>query len=80
MADDPDLVRTVVQCKRYIGHNVSATPIQRLHSFAVTRNADRKIMITTSDFTPQAYDEARYTGTEMVNGDALRALIARYMP
>lgn len=79
IADDPNFRRTVVQCKRYIGHNVSAVPIQRLHSFAVTRKAERKIMITTSDFTPQAYDEAQHTQTELVNGDRLRILIAQYM-
>lgn len=80
LADDPDGNRTVIQCKRYIGHNVSATPIQRLHSFAVTRNAVRKILITTSDFTPQAYEEARHTQTELIKGQKLESLIAQYMP
>lgn len=79
IADDPTHLRTVIQCKRYIGHNVSAVPIQRLHSFAVTRNADRKIMITTSDYTPQAYDEAQHTQTELINGDSLRDLVAQFM-
>jgi hypothetical protein len=80
VADDPNIRRTVIQCKRYIGHNVSAVPIQRLHSFAVTRKAVRKIMITTSDFTPQAYDEAIHTQTELINGDTLKSMIAQYMP
>jgi hypothetical protein len=79
IADDPNHLRTVIQCKRYIGHNVSAVPIQRLHSFAVTRNADRKIMITTSDYTPQAYDEALHTQTELINGNSLRDLVAQYL-
>ena len=79
-ADDPHQNRTVVQCKRYIGHNVSAIPIQRLHSFAVTRNAERKILITTSDFSPQAREEARHTQTELINGEQLELIVAQYMP
>lgn len=76
---DPDGKRTVVQCKRYIRNNVSAEPVQRLHSFAVTRGAERKILITTSDFTPQAKDEAANTNTELINGSQLETLIARYL-
>lgn len=77
---DPLNKLTVVQCKRYITNNVSAEPIQRLHSFAVTRSAERMIVITTSDFTPQARDEARHTGVELINGSTLLTLIATHMP
>lgn len=77
---DPQGRATVVQCKRYIRNNVSATPIQRLHSFAITRGAERKIMVATSDFTLQAIEEAANTGTELVNGEELETLIATYMP
>jgi restriction system protein len=80
IADDPNLLRTVIQCKRYISHKVSATPIQRLHSFAVTRKAARRIIITTSDFTSPAYKEAKHTQTETINGEQLMVLIAKYMP
>jgi len=76
---DPSGRKTVVQCKRYIRNNVSSEPVQRLHSFAVTRGAERKILITTSDFTPQAKDEAKNTDTELINGTELEILIARYM-
>jgi len=79
VADDPDQRKTVVQCKRYIGHSVSATPVQRLHSFAITRNATRKILITTSDFTPQAKEEASITQTETINGEQLENLVAQHM-
>jgi 16S rRNA G966 N2-methylase RsmD len=71
---------TVVQCKRYIKNNVSSEPIQRLHSFAVTRGAKRKILVTTSDFTPQAKEEAHNTGTELVNGKKLELLISKFLP
>ncbi len=76
---DPQGRMTVIQCKRY-RNNVSADPIQRLHSFAVTRGAQRKILVTTSDFTTQARDEASLTGTELVNGGELEIQIARHLP
>lgn len=79
-AIDPSGEQTVVQCKRYLRSNVSATPIQRLHSFAITRGATKKVVITTSDFTPDAIDEARNTGTELINGRQLEALVATHMP
>jgi len=80
MGLDPKGKSTVVQCKRYIKNNVSSEPIQRLHSFAVTRGAIRKILVTTSDFTPQAKEEARNTDTELINGKKLEQLIAKFMP
>lgn len=69
----------VVQCKRYL-NNVSADPIQRLHSFAVTRGAVRKIVITTAGFTRQAIDEAARTDTELIDGSALELLVQTYLP
>ena len=78
-AIDPKGLIVVVQCKRYIG-NVSATPIQRLHSFAVTRGAARRIVITTSGFTSDAKDEALRTNTELIDGRQLEALVADLMP
>ncbi len=80
MATDPQGRATVVQCKRYLQHNVDATPVQRLHSFAMTRKARRMILVTTSGFTPQCKDEAALTGVELVDGEALERMIARYMP
>jgi 16S rRNA G966 N2-methylase RsmD len=80
VATDPDGAKVVVQCKRYLRENVSATPIQRLHSFAITRGANRRIVITTSDFTPDAIDEAHNTDTQLINGQQLETLVATYMP
>lgn len=77
---DPQGRRTVAQCKRYITNNVDATPIQRLHSFAVTRGAERKIAFTTTGFTRQAKHEASITDTELVNGDKLETIVAKYLP
>lgn len=77
---DADGRMTIVQCKQWFGNNVGSTPIQRLDSFARTRKAERKILITTSDFTIQGADEAKITGTETVNGKELGLLVAKYMP
>lgn len=79
-AIDPGRVATVIQCKRYFRHPVDATPVQRLHSFAVTRSAGRKILITTSRYTAQAKAEARLTQTELIDGAALERLIANHLP
>ena len=79
IGNDADGKSTVIQCKRWIS-NVSATPIQRIHSFAITRGASRKILVTTSDFTPQAIQEAENTDTELINGEKLEELIAQHMP
>lgn len=77
---DPSGKMTIIQCKQWLGNNVGTTPVQRLDSFARTRKAERKILVTTSDFTPQGRDEARITETETINGDRLRELIAKHMP
>ncbi|TFC83390.1 hypothetical protein E3T23_02220 [Cryobacterium cheniae] len=78
-AIDPSNQSVVVQCKRYIG-SVSATPIQRLHSFAITRGATRRIVMTTSWYTRDAKDEALRTGTELIDGTHLEQLVAQFMP
>lgn len=78
-AVDPDGLSVVVQCKRYLG-NVSAEPVQRLHSFSVTRGAGRRIVITTSGFTRDARDEAARTSTELVDGAELERLVAIFFP
>lgn len=71
-----DLV--IVQCKRYTKSNIGSTPIQRLHSFAVTRGATRKICITTTDYTRDGIDEAAKAGVELINRDALEALVNKH--
>jgi restriction system protein len=77
---DPEGKITVVQCKRYVEHKVSANPVQRLHSFAVTRGAERKILITTSGFTREGKDEARITNTELIDRRGLEQLVSTHLP
>lgn len=80
IAKDPDEKMTIIQCKQWVHNKVGTTPIQRLDSFARTRKAERKILITTSDFTPQGAEEAVITGTETVNGEQLGELVSEFMP
>lgn len=79
MAIDDEGHSVVIQCKRYL-HPVGSQPIQRLHSFAVTRGVDRTIVVTTSSFSLQALDEADNTGTELIDGDDLSLLVPDCFP
>jgi restriction endonuclease Mrr len=45
----------------------------------VTRGAQRKILVTTSDFTKQAKEEAKSTNTELISGKILEGLMAKYL-
>lgn len=80
VAIDSSSAPTVIQCKRYLQANVSSTPVQRLDSYARTRKVRRKILITTSNFTPQAIEEATITSTELINGKELEGLLMKYWP
>ncbi|MFB2648086.1 restriction endonuclease [Shewanella mangrovisoli] len=71
-----DLV--IVQCKRYTKSKIGSTPIQRLHSFANTRGAKEMICITTTDFTPDGYDEARLTGVRTIERNELEKLVHKH--
>lgn len=69
-----------IQVKRW-KYNVSATPIQRVHSASLTRGGDGSWVITTSDFTQSARDEAKsYTGTILTNGTELMRLLEAHFP
>lgn len=68
----------IVQCKRYTKSKIGSTPIQRLHSFAVTRGASKKICITTTDFTRDGYDEAKKANVELINRDELEKLVHKH--
>lgn len=71
-----DLV--IVQCKRYTKSKIGSTPIQRLHSFANTRGAKEMICITTTDFTPDGYDEARLTGVRTIERNELEHIVHKH--
>lgn len=68
----------IVQCKRYTKSKIGSTPIQRLHSFANTRGAKEMICITTTDFTPDGYDEAKLTGVKTINRTELEKIVHKH--
>ncbi|KOY64015.1 hypothetical protein AM629_00860 [Photorhabdus heterorhabditis] len=68
----------IVQCKRYTKSKIGSTPIQRLHSFGVTRGASKMICITTTDYTPDGYDEARLTNVELIERTKLESLVYKH--
>jgi restriction endonuclease Mrr len=43
-------------------------------------SAERKILVTTSEFTDQAKQEASFTQTELIDGAKLEIMIARNLP
>jgi len=71
----------LIQCKRYRkGSNIGSTPIQRVDSYMRSRGAKKAWVVTTSDFTPEGYDEARITGVITINGNELVKSLDMYYP
>jgi restriction system protein len=66
----------VVQCKRYWGHKVPPREVRDLLGAKTRQNADRAILVTTSDFTKQGREEAR-GHVELWNGETLLKLLTR---
>ena len=70
--------RYLIQCKRFEPDSLVGAPTVREFFGAI--NADRKamkgILITTSGFTDQAKEFAEDVGLELIEGEALTALIA----
>jgi restriction system protein len=80
IARDPEGFLNLVQVKRW-RYRVPATPIQRIHSASLTRGANKSWVITTSQFTPDAIDEAtNYTHTKLTNGIELMQLLEAIFP
>ena len=72
-------ITTIVECKCYAqDHNVSRPLIQKLVGANQTKNADRMMFVTTSDYTVGALKYANETGVETINGEQLSELIVKY--
>ena len=73
---DPDGRPTVVQCKRYApGHPVGSRDVQLLIAMGVRHhNAERLVLVTTSDFTDPARDLADEHGVTLISGEDLEDL------
>ncbi len=75
-------VKMSVQAKRYkVGNNVQAPVVQQLRGSVNTVELERGLLITTSDFTKGAYQEAEAYGKaniDLMNGEKLVELLLKY--
>ena len=72
--------RYLIQCKRFAPDKLVGAATVRDFYGAVTadRGAVKGILITTSGFTSQALAFARQLPIELIGGQQLRALLAKY--
>ena len=75
-------VKMSVQAKRYkVGNNVQAPVVQQLRGSVNTVELERGLLITTSDFTKGAYQDAAAYGKpniDLMNGEKLVELLLKY--
>ena len=75
-------VKMAVQVKRYkIGNNVQAPAVQQLRGTLNTVLLERGLLVTTSDFTKGAYQDAAAYGKpniDLMNGEKLVELLLKY--
>ena len=64
----------IVQCKKWSG-NVGQPEIRDLYGVVTSERANKGILISTSDFTEQAYSFAEGKNIELINGDTLALLL-----
>lgn len=70
----------VIQCKRYAtGNNVGEPITRELYGVMHAENANKGILITTSDFTKQAVDFSQEKAIELINGATFIELCQRYL-
>jgi restriction system protein len=70
--------RYVIQCKRYAPtKKVTPAMVRDLVGTRTIQKADRALLVTTSSFTRQGYDEVRDQPVELWDGDALEEQITR---
>lgn len=70
----------VIQCKRYTtGNNVGEPAIRELFGIMHAENANKGILITTSDFSKQAITFAQDKAIELINVNALLNLFKKYL-
>jgi len=69
----------IIQCKRYaIGNNVGEAIIRELYGVMHAENANKGILITTSDFSKQAINFSQDKAIELLNGYSLLSLLKQY--
>lgn len=68
--------RVFVQCKHWKAWQVGAPVIRELFGLVVANRATRGIVVTSGSYSREAIEFARQSGTELVDGPRLLALIA----
>ena len=76
----PDRAVSVVQCKHWQGKRVGVDKIRELRGVMAAHGVKRGQFATTSTFTPDAVAFARENGVNLLDVDALLALIAQRTP
>jgi restriction system protein len=77
---DPDPLRggkTVIQAKRYT-HTVSVSAVRDLYGAVINEGANKGILVTTSDYGPDAYEFARDKPLVLLNGSNLLYLLEKH--
>jgi|GEM_PF-4955064 len=69
--------KVVVQCKRYSG-TVGSPIVRDLYGVVHSEQASKGVLITTSDFSPDAYSFAEGKPVELINGSKLTELLRQY--
>lgn len=71
----------VIQCKKYAtGNNVGESAVRDLYGVMHAENANKGILITTADFSKQAFSFSHDKAIELINGESLLYLIYKYLP
>lgn len=63
----------IIQCKKW-STSVGQPEVRDLYGVVMDQRANKGVLITTSDFTAQAYNFAKGKNLELINGDLLRVL------
>ncbi len=80
VAFDPDPIRggkIVIQAKRY-AHTVGVGAVRDLYGTVMNEGANKGILVTTSDYGPDAYTFARGKPLMLLNGANLLHMLARH--
>ena len=75
---EKDNRRILIQVKKYSPENLVGNRVVRETLGAIWNRADKAIIITTSDFTEQAYEQARGAPVELWNYHTLKKYVEKY--
>jgi len=71
--------KTLILCKKFReGHNVGDLDVLRTLALMLKNKANKSVLVTTSDFTVQAHEEAEDTPIELWNKEMLHEVVEKY--